>query len=697
MTGKPVRITRQDGIALIEVDNPPVNALSQAVRAGLVDAANEMAVDPEIVGGVLHCGGRTFIAGADINEFGKPPMVPFLPDVIAAFESCGKPTVAAIHGTALGGGLEMALGCSWRVMAPTAQVGLPEVTLGIIPGAGGTQRLPRLIGIIAALEIIASGRRMKASEAVETGVADAVVDGDLVEGAVAFLRERIAAGEKPLPLSARAVPAEDAEAIENAANKIRARARGQLSPAKAVESVLNAAAMPFADAMAIERAAFLELLGTDQAKALRHVFFGERRVAKVPGQQDVVGHTVSRVGVVGAGTMGSGIAVAAVEAGFDVTVVETSEDAAARGRERIEGIFDGLVKRGRLGTDGKAERMARIAVEVGHEALGDADMVIEAVFEDMAVKKELVVALDRVVKPGTVIATNTSYLDINEIARVSAHPENICGMHFFSPANVMKLLEVVGGEATSDDTLLTALVVGRKMKKVAVVAGVCDGFIGNRIWAAWRRQAEFLLEDGALPQDIDAAITAFGFPMGPFAVYDLSGLDIAWAQRKRLAPTRDPRARYVGVPDTLCEAGRLGRKSGAGWYDYSSGKAAPDRIVTSLIEAARAEKGIAPRNFTAEEIQARMRATMVNEGAKILEEGIAMRTLDVDMVMIHGYGYPAWRGGPMFEADLVGLPSILAEVEEMCAAGGFGWKPAPLLVELATSGKSFTDWSKERG
>jgi len=694
MSSRPVTLQKRGNLALIVIDNPPVNALSQAVRQGLKDAVAELAGDTELAGAVLVCKGRTFIAGADIKEFGKGPLEPPLPDAINTMEGLAKPVVAAIHGTALGGGLEVALGCHYRVMAPGAQVGLPEVTLGIIPGAGGTQRLPRLAGLEAAIDIITSGRRVSADEAVALGIADAIVDGDLTEGAVAFLEAKLAAGEPVVAVSARPVAPFDGDKVAALVDKVTKRARGQMSPVKAAESVRNAAEMDFAEGSARERDIFLNLVASDQSKALRYAFFGERAVSKVPGLGDVAPLDVATIGIVGAGTMGSGIAVACADAGYKVVMSEMTEEAAEAGRGRVAGIYDGLMKRGRIDEATREQRLSNITVAAGLDALASVDLIVEAVFEDMAVKIDLFKRLDGIAKPGAILSTNTSYLDINEIAAVTNRPEAVCGMHFFSPANVMKLLEVVRADKTGDATLQTALAVGRRIGKVAVVSGVCDGFIGNRIWSTWRKQAEFLIEDGAYPEDVDAAVTGYGFPMGPFAVYDLSGLDIAWAQRKRLAATRDPRARYVAIPDQICELGRFGRKTGAGWYDYASGKAAPDPAIRDMIDAHRAAQGITARTFARDDITARMRATMVNEGARILEEGIAFRPVDVDMVMIFGYGYPSWRGGPMFEADLIGLPQVLSEVREMCAAGGHGWEPSPLLVRLAEEGRTFAEWAE---
>lgn len=694
MANKPVWTERRGDIALIVVDNPPVNALSQAVRQGLRDAVAAIADDTEVRAAVLVCAGRTFIAGADIKEFGKAPLEPSLPDVIAELEASRKPIAAAIHGTALGGGFEVALGCHYRVMASTAQVGLPEVKLGIIPGAGGTQRLPRLTGVETAMDIVTSGRRVGSDEAVRLGLADAVAVGDPGDAAIDFIRDRLASGDPVLPVSRRPVPPADDQKLSALIEKIENRARGQLSPVKAAESVRNAITLDFADGIAREREIFSDLVTSDQSKALRYAFFGERTVSKVPGLEKTKPIDVTTIGIVGAGTMGAGIAAACADAGYTVIVTEMTAEAAEAGRERIAAIYDGLVKRGRLDEAACGDCLSRIDVVDGLRGLSAADLVIEAAFEDLSVKIDIFEQLDAVAADGAVLATNTSYLNVNDIAATTRRPESVCGMHFFSPPNVMKLLEIVRAEKTGDVALQTALTVGRKLGKVAVVSGVCDGFIGNRIWSTWRKQAEFLIEDGAYPENVDQAITDYGFPMGPFAVYDLSGLDIAWAQRKRHAATRDPSARYVELPDLICEMGRFGRKTGAGWYDYGSGKALPDPVIRDMIDGHRRDKAVETQSYAANDIQTRMLATMVNEGARILEEGIALRPVDIDMVMLFGYGYPSWRGGPMFEADRIGLPSMLDDVRALCEVGGRGWEPAPLLVRLVEDGRNFADWSK---
>lgn len=696
MDGNPVTIERRGRIARVWVDNPPVNALSQAVRRGLADAVAAVEADPGLDAAVLVCRGRTFIAGADIREFGKGPLEPILPAVIATIDRSSKPWAAAVHGTALGGGFEITLGCRWRILARGGEVGLPEVKLGLIPGAGGTQRLPRIVGVPAAVELATSGRRVGAEEAAKLGLVDLIATAAdpeaLADAAAAFVTERLASGA-PDPISARPVPPIETAEAAALRKRVAGRARGQVSPVAAADAVLSSLTLEFDAGMAAERETFTALLDHPQSRALRHAFFGERALSKIPLIENVAPRPVSTVGVVGGGTMGSGIAVALADAGFAVTLLETDDAAAARAVDRIRSVYRGYADRGRLAADRVDDKTAAIVVTTDIRALAPADLVIEAVFEDVDVKRDLFRRLDAVAKPGAVLATNTSYLDPNRIAEVIARPADLCGLHFFAPANVMRLVEVIETRDTSPDVIATAFMVAGKLGKLPVLSRVCDGFIGNRIWATVRRHYEFLVEDGASPESIDAAMVAFGFPMGPFAVYDLSGLDISWSWRKRNMANRAPDVRYVEIPDRLCELGRLGRKTGAGWYDYAGGSAATDPTVTAIIEAERARKGIAPHPIEAEVIRRRALAVMANEGARILEEGIALRPLDVDMVMIHGYGYPAWRGGPMFEADATGLSTILNWVEEAHAAGGPGFEPSALLVDLVRTGRRFADWT----
>jgi len=636
-----------DGVLVVTIDNPPVNAASADMRAGLFEAIRHAGEAEDVRAVVVTGAGHTFVGGADIREFGAPMAEPTLPQVVARIEASEKPVIAAINGVALGGGLEIALACHRRIAAPDAKVGLPEVKLGIVPGAGGTQRLPRLTGSAAAVELIATGRIVHAVEALSFGIVDSVAS-NLMADAVAAA---VALAGRPLRRTGElAVPAEGSDAIERAAAKALSRARGQQAPAEAIRLVRGATARPLAEGLADERATFLRLRDSDQAKALRHVFFAERAAAKVAGLEDAKPRPVHTIGVVGTGLMGSGIAVAALDAGYRVVGVEPTAEAAAKGYDRIAALLDRAVNSGRLDEAGRAERLARLTVIGTAGQLAEADLVIEAVFDDLAVKTALFARLDGIVRPDAVLATNTSYLDPDLIAAAASRPERVLGLHFFSPANVMRLVEVVRCARTEPDVLATGLAVARKLGKLPVVSGVCEGFIGNRIFSAYRREAEFLVEDGALPQEIDAAMEGYGFAMGPFAVFDLAGLEIAWARRKRQAANRDPAERYVDIADRLCEAGRFGQKTGRGWYAYPEGKRAVDPEVTALIETSRTEKGIVARQIPADEIVSRLLATMAAEGKAILAEGIAERASDIDLVMINGYGFPAYKGGPMFAA-----------------------------------------------
>lgn len=686
----PVSLAVADGIAWIVVDNPPVNATSQAVRAGLAAALERAAADAAVSCIVIACAGRTFIAGADIREFGKPPAAPVLPDLLLAIERSPRPVVAAIHGTAMGGGLELAMACHGRVAAATASMALPEVKLGLIPGAGGTQRLPRLVGPLAALDLIATGRTVRAAEALKLGLVDVVADGDLRAAAVDHARSL--AGHAPRRTLDLPVPAVDGAAFEAAAARIAARARGQESPLRAIAAVRMALDTPPAEALARERDAFLALVASPQSAALRHVFFAEREVARVPLLEGVAARPVARAGVIGGGTMGAGIAVCFADAGLPVAIVENGAAAAAKAQERVDALYERQVKSGRLTAEQRAARLARIAVSDGFAALAGADLVVEAAFEDMSVKAEIFRRAAAAAPSHAVLATNTSALDVDAIAEASGAPERVIGLHFFSPANVMRLVEVVRGARSSPEALATGVAASRALGKLPVVCGNADGFVGNRILAAWRQVAEFAVEDGAMPQDVDAALEAYGMAMGPFAVSDLAGLDIGWARRKRLAPTRDPAQRYAStVADALCEQGRFGQKTGEGWYRYVGGTRELDPQVAALVEEVSARNGIVRRPIAPEVIQRRVHAAMVNEGARILADGIVATAAAIDLVLVHGYGYPAWRGGPMWEADVLGPAAVLATVREMAAAYGPGWEPAPLLVDLAGAGRRFAD------
>jgi 3-hydroxyacyl-CoA dehydrogenase len=636
----PVSVTRHGAVAVVAIDNPPVNALSREVRQGLFDAFKSTAADAFVITGVA---GR-FIAGADIREFGQPPLAPSLPDVIAAIDACGRPVLAAIDGAALGGGLEVALACDARLASPRATLGLTETRLGIVPGAGGTQRLPRLVGVARAVALICEGRILDAAKAREAGLVDRVVVGDLLAEAVA-----LAPSTARRRLSAVPVPAEEPGEKEAAATAL-ARGKGLPAIVEAIALVRAARDGSFADGLARERAAFLRLRDSTEAKALRHLFFAEREAAKVPGLEGIAPRAIARVAVIGAGTMGAGIAVALADAGLDVKLIERDAAAARVGMDRVGATYDRQVSSGRLSANAAEDRLSRIAASDDWSKLTGADLIIEAAFEDLDVKREIFRKLDITAQPGAVLATNTSYLDIDAIAQATSRPETVVGLHFFAPANVMRLLEIVRAAKTAPDVLATALAFARKIGKLPVVAGNGEGFIGNRIFSAYRREAEYLVEDGAAPEEVDAALESYGFAMGIFAVSDLSGLDIAWAQRKRRA-ARDPSERYVAIADKLCELGRLGRKTAAGWYAYdAAGKRRRDPIVAEIIAAERACKGIAPRQFTPKEIQRRLLAAMADEGGKVLAEGIAQRAGDIDVVFANGYGFPRHRGGPMWAA-----------------------------------------------
>ena len=687
----PVRVEMHGAVALVLIDNPPVNAASAAVRAGLVRAMGEANANPAASCIVIACEGRTFVAGADIREFGKPIMLPHLTEVIDQIEWSGKPVVAAIHGTALGGGFEIALGCHARVMAKDAAVGLPEVKIGVLPGAGGTQRLPRLTGMAAALEIATSGRQVRAPEALKLGIADAIAQGDLAQAAMAHALGLV--GTQLRRLSATPVPVFDAAALAVAVSAVKKKARGQLSPGRAADAVALAATLPFTEGMAAERAAFMELVASPQAGALRHAFFGEREVARVPQLEGAKAREVKRIGVIGAGTMGAGISVAMADAGYLVSTVESSIAAVGAGHDRINALYARQVKSGRISADEQRARMGLIEVSDDFDGLKNCDLIIEAAFEEMSVKQDIFSRLGKLAKAGAVLASNTSYLDINAIGAASGRPQDVIGMHFFSPANIMRLVEVVQGKASARDAVATGLAVVKRAGKVGVVCGVCDGFVGNRMLNKYKAIVEFAVEDGALPQEVDGALEAYGFAMGPFAVADLAGLDIGMLNRKRLAATRDARERYGStVADKLCEQGRFGQKTGKGWYLYADGKRVVDPAVTALVIDVSKQKSIARRAIAPETIQRHVLAALANEGAKILAEGIVPRSLDIDIVYLNGYGFPAYCGGPMFAADARGLKAVLADVEAIHASAGAGFEPAPLLVELAARDGKFGDW-----
>ncbi len=686
---------RVGDIAVLKANNPPVNALGLAVRTGLIDGIAR--AESEGTKAVLIYGeGRTYFAGADIREFGKPPAEPFLPDVCNRIEASPLLVVSAMHGTALGGGLEIALSTHYRIAVPSARMGLPEVHLGLIPGATGTQRLPRLTGVEKALEIMTTGRQIGAKQALDLGVIDRIADGEPREIGLAYVQELLDAGATRRPVGE--MPAPEPIDFDAAYDATLAKGRGQISPAYAVRAVQAACELPFAQGVARERELFRELMGTDQRQGMIHAFFSERAVGKLPELKGVEPRSLSAVGVIGGGTMGSGIATACLLSGLNVVLLEMTAEAADAARGRIEGNLGGALKRGKISQTRFDELTSKaLSLSTDYHSLGDVDLVIEAVFEDMDVKKQVFAQLDAVCKPGAILASNTSYLDINEIAASTSRPGDVIGLHFFSPAHVMKLLEVVVADATAPDVVATGFALGKTLGKISVRAGVCDGFIGNRILKSYRTCADHMVLDGATPYQIDKALTAFGFAMGPFAVADLAGLDIGWATRKRLAPTRDPRERVPTYTDRLCEGGNFGQKTGKGYYVYEAGKRAgvPNPEVTDLIEAERAELGLTPRAFTDEEIVRRYMAAMINEAAKVVGEGIARRPLDVDMTLLFGYGFPRYNGGPLKWADMQGLDKVLADIRAYAAEDDYFWQPAPLLEKLVAEGRTFDDLNKE--
>ncbi len=683
-------------ILLVSIDNPPVNALGVDVRRGLLEAIEAADADPDVKAVLIVGAGRNFIGGADIREFGKPPMAPALPDVCNRIEASTKPVVAAINGVALGGGLEVALSAHYRVALPTAKFGLPEVALGLLPGAGGTQRTPRLIGAQAALDLMLTGRHASAREAEKLGLVDRIVEGDdPVAVGLTYTQELLDAKapvRRTRDAEALADRAAQSAVVEAARLDTAKKSRGLFSPLKIVDAVQGAIDLPFDEGLALERKLFIECLDSPQRAGLVHAFFAERETAKSPETRDAKPRAVASVGIVGGGTMGAGIAVAALDAGLPVTMIERDEEALARGRKNVEKVYDGLVKKGRMTEEGKTAVMARWTGSTAYDALANVDLVIEAVFEEMGVKKAVFAELDRVCKQGAVLATNTSYLDINEIADSVSRPQDVIGLHFFSPANIMKLLEIVVPAKVANDVVATAFELAKKLKKTPVRAGVCDGFIGNRILAVYGQAAHYMMEDGASPYQIDKALRDFGYPMGPFQVSDLAGGDIGWATRKRRAATRDPKARYVQIADRIAERGWFGQKTGRGYYLYPEGAriGTPDPEVEAIIDAERERAGVTPREFSDEEIVRRYLAAMINEGANVVHQGIALRPLDVDVTFVHGYGFPRYRGGPMKYADTVGLPKILADIQEFAKEDPIFWQPSPLLVELVEKGQDFS-------
>lgn len=689
-----IAYARNGDIAVLTIQNPPVNALSQAVRQGLLQRMDQAEADNGVRAVLIVGAGRAFIAGADITEFGKPPMVPSLPDVVDRIEASPLLVVASMHGVSLGGGLEVALGCHYRIAVPSARIGLPEVHLGLIPGAGGTQRLPRVTGVEAALDIMTTGRQVGAKEAAAMGVIDVVQDGDALANGLAYAETLLNDGAARRPVSEMPAPAPiDWDAAYDAT---LARGRGQISPAQSVRAVQASVEKPFNEGLLVERQIFMDLLKSDQSKGMIHSFFSERAVGNLPELKGVKPRSIDHIGVIGGGTMGAGIATAALLSGLMVTMLEMTADAGEAAHGRIAGNLAGALKRGKITAEQHDTILSKtLNVITDYAGLSDADLVIEAVFEEMSVKKQVFTQLDAVCKQGAILATNTSYLDVNEIASVTSRPQDVIGLHFFSPAHVMKLLEVVVADKTAIDVVATGFELGKRLKKISVRAGVCDGFIGNRILATYRTAADQMVMEGASPYDIDKALEGFGFAMGPYAVADLAGLDIGWAVRKR----KRTEAGIEGVStyaDKICEAGNFGQKTGKGYYDYAAGAKArvPNPEVMDLIDAERVELGMVTSNFTEDQIVRRYMAAMVNEAAKVVGEGIARRPLDVDMTLLFGYGFPRYRGGPLKWADIVGLSDLLADIEGYAKQDAAFWAPAPLLKELVASGKTFDELNK---
>jgi 3-hydroxyacyl-CoA dehydrogenase len=683
-------------VAVITLNNPPVNGLGLETRTAAVNAIRTAEQDDAVKAIVLTGAGKAFSGGADIREFNSPKALtePTLHTLIRVVESCPKPVVAAIHTVCMGGGLELALGCNYRVALPGAQIALPEVKLGLVPGAGGTQRLPRLVGLEQTLNMVVSGNPVLSDKLAGTALFDTVFPAgtDLVAAAVEFAGK--VADARPLPkVRDRAVEHPDPAAfLQQARDTVKAAAGPFPAPLECVECLAAAVTMPFEEGLKFERGRFLHLAQTPESKSLRHAFFAERAASKIPDvPADTPTRNIARAAVIGAGTMGGGIAMNFANAGIPVTILEMKQEALDKGLAIIRKNYENTVKKGKLTADKFEQRVGLITGTLSYETIAQADIVIEAVFEDMGVKETVFRQIDRVMKPGAILASNTSTLDVNRIAAFTSRPQDVIGTHFFSPANVMKLLEIVRGEKTGKDVLATTMALSKKLRKTGVVSGVCDGFIGNRMLEQYLRQAGFLLDEGALPEQVDKAIEKFGFAMGPYRMSDMAGNDVGWYIRKRRA-IESPEIVYSKTADLLCEQGRFGQKTGAGWYDYKPGdrKAYPSQLVDDMIVNHSKELGIERREIPDEEIVERLVYALVNEGAKILEEGIAMRASDIDMVYLTGYGFPLHRGGPMFHADSVGLPKVLASIEKYAQGRhGDAWKPAPLLVRLAAEGKGF--------
>ena len=692
--------TRHGAVAVITLDNPPVNGLGYDTRRAFAAHVQAADADPAVTAIVITGAGKAFSGGADIKEFGSPKAIaePNLLSLIRLLENCSKPTIAAIHSVCMGGGLELSLGCHYRVAAPGASIALPEVKIGLVPGAGGTQRLPRALGVETALNMIVSGDPVKSEVLAQVPgqkLIDRMIDGDLLAGALAFAEEVAAVRPLPLVRNLKATHPESDAYFQFARNTAKAMAKNFPAPARCVDCVEQAVKAKFDAGMVYEREAFVALMMTPECKALRHAFFAERAASKIPDvPENTPQRPIAKIAVIGAGTMGGGISMNFLNAGIPVVMLEMKQEALDRGVATIRKNYEAQVKKGKLKQDKYEQRMALLTTTLHYAEIGDADMVIEAVFEDIEVKRAVFEQLDAVMKPGAILASNTSTLDVDKIASFTKRPQDVVGTHFFSPANVMKLLEVVRGAATAKDVLATVMALGKKIKKTCVVSGVCDGFIGNRMIEQYSRQAGFLLEEGCTPQQVDRAVEKFGFAMGPFRMGDLAGNDIGWFIRKRRYQEK-PNMRYSKTADLLCELGRYGQKTGAGWYDYVPGQrnAIPSALVEQMIADHRTALGITPRKISDEEIVHRLVYSLVNEAAKILEEGIASKASDIDMVYLTGYGFPLHRGGPMCYADTQGLFNVVEDMKRFARNphdDAEFWQPAPLLARLVAEGKTFS-------
>ncbi|MDG2356362.1 MAG: 3-hydroxyacyl-CoA dehydrogenase NAD-binding domain-containing protein [Paracoccaceae bacterium] len=692
--GSPVSLEIIQNIAILKILNPPVNSLSHSVRLNLMSALKDAEKNESVSAIIVMGEGNTFPAGADITEFGTPPKNPILPLVCDKIEQLNKPVISAMHGTPLGGGLEIALSCHYRLAHPHTKLGLPEVHLGLLPGAGGTQRLPRLIGLPEAFKIATSGMPISAKKAKEIGLIDELIE-NINDDPISFADKLLSSNKQILRTCDITKHLNEPPETNREMSKIRASFakshRGQIAPGKIANCIEATLKMPFEKGQELERNTFAELLTTNQSKGLIHAFFAERKSSKIPEVTKAIPRPLNKIGVVGGGTMGSGITIAALNAGIPVTMIERDTESIEKGTHNVEKVYKRDIEKGRLSESAVNDILAQFSTSTDFDSLSQVDMVIEAVFEEMPIKKQVFQILDQVIKPGGVLASNTSYLDINEIATVTSRPSDVIGLHFFSPANIMRLLEIIVPNRVSDDVVATGFSLAKKMRKIPVRAGVCDGFIGNRILNNYGDCAAFMMEDGATPYEIDKAIFEFGYPMGPYQMFDLAGGDIGWATRKRLETFRNPQSRYVHIADKLCENGWFGQKSGRGFYRYDTGnrRGNEDPEVLTIIEKERQIKGVKPRSFSQEEIVQRYMAAMVNEAAEVVREGIALRPSDVDVTKLFGYGFPRYRGGPMKYADTYGLENIFNDIKTFEKEDPLFWSPSKLIIELVEKGHNF--------